>query len=97
MDHPVNVESFTIPQAAEALGRSLATLRRWIADDKLPAPYLEELGTGRSLLVYSVGELEVIARQIAAHEREFVYLAGESTHIIEALQQAVHAYRVEYI
>lgn len=95
MDHPVAIESFTIPQAAEALGRSMATLRRWIDGDKIPAPYLSEVV--RRHKVYSVGELQVIARVIAQHEREFVYLVSEHTHIVETLQQAVHAYRSEYI
>lgn len=95
MDHPVAVESFTVPQAAEALGRSMATLRRWIDGDKIPAPYLTEVV--RRNRVYSVGELQVIARVIAQHEREFTYLVSEHTHIVETLHQAVHAYRSEYI
>jgi len=95
MDHPVSVESFSIPQAAEALGRSVATLRRWLAADRMPSPYLQEVS--RHTQVYSVGELEVIARLIAQHEREFVYLVAEHTHIVESLHQAVHAYRVEFV
>lgn len=95
MDHPVAVESFSIPQAAEALGRSIATFRRWLEADKLPTPYLRDVSRGT--LVYSVGELQVIAREIAEHEREFVYLVSEHTHIVETIHQAVHAYRAEYI
>lgn len=95
MDHPASVESFSIPQAAEALGRSVATLRRWLLADRIPAPYLEDVA--RHYMVYSVGELEVIARLIAQHEREFVYLVSEHTHIVQSLHQAVHAYRAEYI
>jgi transcriptional regulator with XRE-family HTH domain len=95
MDQPEAVESFTIPQAAEALGRSVSTLRRWLEGDRLPAPYLEDVA--RHHKVYSVGELETIARVIAAHEREFVYLVAENTHIVHMLHQAVHAYRAEFI
>lgn len=95
MDHPETVESFSIPQAALALGRSEATMRRWIAGDKIPAPYLQDVRTHH--MVYSVGELEVIARIIARHEQEFLYLVAEHTHIVETLQQAVHAYRAEFI
>lgn len=95
MDHPVSVESFTIPQAAEALGRSLATIRRWVSGDKIPAPYLTEVVHKHK--VYSVGELQVMARIIAQHERDFTYLVSEHTHIVETLQQAIHAYRSEYI
>jgi hypothetical protein len=95
MDHPVSVESFTIPQAAEALGRSLSTLRRWVEADKIPAPYLQD--TQRGYMVYSVGELEVIARIVAQFEQEFVYLATGHTHIVETLHQVVHGYRAQYI
>lgn len=96
MDHPVAVESFTVPEAAEALGRSLSTLRRWIDDDKIPGPYLRELSKNHR--VYSVGELEVVARVLAQHERDFVYLAGnDGKYAVETLQQAIHAYRAQYI
>lgn len=95
MDHPVSVESFTVPQAAEALGRSVSTIRRWIEADRIPAPYLEDVTHHHR--VYSAGELEVLARLIAQHEREFVYLVAEHTHIVETLHQAIHAYRAQYI
>lgn len=95
MDHPVAVETFTIPQAAEALGRGVATLRRWLQADRIPAPYLEDVV--RHHKVYSAGELEVISRVITEHEREFVYLVSEHTHVVESLHQAVHAYRAEFI
>lgn len=95
MDHPVAVESFSVPQAAEALGRSLATIRRWLGDDKIPAPILRD--TTKNHMVYSVGELEVMARVIAQYEQEFTYLATARTHVVETLQQAVHAYRIEFI
>ena len=95
MDYPVAVECFTIPQAAEALGRSQATLRRWLEADKIPAPYLRDITRG--YLVYSAGELEVMARVIGQFEAEFNYLISDRTHIVETLQQAVHAYRTEYI
>ena len=95
MDHPVSVESFTLPQAASALGRSQATIRRWLEADKIPAPHLRDVN--RNHLVYSVGELEVIARHIAQFEQSFSYLVSEQTHIVETLHQAVHAYRSQFI
>lgn len=96
MDHPVAVESFTVPEAAEALGRSLSTIRRWIDDDRIPAPYLQE--NTRNHRVYSVGELEVVARVLSQHERDFVYLAGsDGKYAVETLRQAMHAYRAQYI
>lgn len=95
MDHPVPVESFTIPEAAEALGRSTVTIRRWIEADKIPEPYLED--TQYHWKVYSVGELSVIAGILARHEREFTNFVSEHTMIVETLHQAVHAFRAEHI
>lgn len=95
MDHPVSVEAFTIPRAAEALGRSHGTIRRWIAADKIPAPYLVDAATDHR--VYSVGEMETIAGVLRVHEREFDYLSDANRHAIETLRQAVSAYRAEFI
>lgn len=95
MDYPQRVESFTIPQAAEALGRSVATIRRWLEADKMPEPHLQDIA--KKYMVYSVGELEVIARTIAQFEHDYLYLTTGQTHIVETLHQAVHAYRSQFI
>jgi hypothetical protein len=95
MDHPVAVESFSIVQAADALGKSAITLRRWIDADKIPAPYLQDVS--KKNYVYSAGELRVVARVLSQHEREFTYLVSEHNHVVETLHQAVHAYRSEFI
>lgn len=95
MDAPASIETFTIPEAAEAFGRSVATVRRWIEADKIPGPYLRDLSRGYH--VYSRGELEVMARIIGQHEQEFNYLVSSHNPIIETLQQAVSAYRAEYL
>lgn len=95
LDHPVTRETYTIPEAAEALGKSLATLRRWIAADKVPAPFYWE--TTRQTRVYTEGEVQVLQGFIARHEDQFVYLGSQHTHVIESLHQAVHAYRAEFI
>ena len=95
MDAPVSVETFTVPEAAEALGRSVATIRRWIEAEKIPGPYLRDLS--RSYNVYTLGELQVMARIIGEHEREFNYLVSEHNTVVERLHQAVFAYRQLYI
>ena len=95
LEEPVVRETFTIPEAAAALGRSEATLRRWITGDKLPPPYLRDLG--RDYQVYSVGELEVVARYLMQHEHDFTYLVSQHTHVVEMLQQAISAYRAEFV
>jgi len=95
MDAPVAIETFTIPEAAEAFGRSVATIRRWIESDKIPGPYLQDVSRGYR--VYSRGELEVMARIIAQHEQEFNYLVSNHNPVVETLQQAVSAYRAQFI
>jgi predicted transcriptional regulator len=95
MDHPVTVETFTLPAAAEALGRSEATFRRWIEDDKVPRPRLQDVT--RHYMVYSAGELEAMARVISEHEQEFKNLVAANSQVVERLHQAVYAYRDLYI
>jgi hypothetical protein len=96
MDVPVVVETYTIGQAAEALGKSELTLKNWINDDLLPEPVLRD--TVRSYRHYSVGELTVIARELAVHEEtEGSHYTPRHTYTRERLMQAVHAWRVLYI
>jgi hypothetical protein len=95
MDHPVSVECYTLPEAAEGLGRTLLTLNRWIKDDLLPGPYLRE--TVRKFRVYSIGELRAIARVLAQHEHEFAYFTTAHTVTRNMIHQTVHAYRVSHI
>ena len=95
MDHPESIESFTVPEAAEALGRSEATIRRWLADDKIPAPILEDVQ--RHYKVYSVGEMRIIGQFLREHEREFTYLTTDHNNLVETLHQAVHGYRAQHI
>lgn len=95
LEHPVVVESFTIPEAAAALGKSEPNFRRWLDADKIPGPYLRD--RGRGYLVYSVGELETIARVLHHHQQEFAYLTQQHEHIIHTMFQYVQAYRSQYI
>lgn len=91
MDHPVYVESFTVPQAARALGRSELCLKRWIQEGIVPAPILKD--TVRNYNHYSAGELQVIARALRQHEIDFKYLTAKHTATIHALWQGMQAYR----
>ncbi len=95
MDHPQYAETFTIPEAAKALGKTELTLRKWIADDMLPAPVLKE--TQRNYAVYSSGELQIIARVLVEHEREFAYYRFDHSSTIERMHQAMHGYRAQHI
>ncbi len=85
------LEVFTIPEAADSLGRSLPNFRRWLANDMLPAPIITD--TSRNLACYSVLELEIIARELATHEREFANFCQQHEDTIIRISQAIHALR----
>lgn len=91
MDHPVSVISYTVPEAARALGRSELTFRKWLADDLVPEPILKD--TARGYRIYSVGELQSIANILAAHEREFQYYSTKHETTKHRIFQQVQAYR----
>lgn len=91
MDHPVCVETFTVPQAARALGRSELAFKRWITDGLIPPPILKD--TVRRYMHYSLGELRTIARVLRDHEDEFKYFTAKHTGTIEVMWQAMHGYR----
>lgn len=85
------MEVYTIPEAADALGRSLSNFRRWLANSLLPAPILTE--TVHNHACYCVEELEVIARELVVHEREFAYLCEQHTETITRICQHIHGLR----
>jgi hypothetical protein len=95
MEHPVNIEAYTIPDASRALGRSDLTVKRWIEDDLIPGPVLKD--TVRGYRVYSAGELRAIADVLRRHEVTFSYYATAHTTTREHMMQALHAYRARHI
>lgn len=95
MEFPQSVEAFTVPEAAAALGRTTLTLKRWIDTDMIPYPILRD--TSRHYLQYSVGELDVIARELQQHEREFTYYAETHTATRERIAQHVFAFRQQHV
>lgn len=96
MTHPrqgiTTMETFTVVEAAAALGKSESQFRRWLDTEIMPQPYLQE--TTRGYRVYERGELEQAARILARHAREFAYLGQAHQHVINDIQQHMHAYRV---
>lgn len=95
MEYPASVEAFTIPEAAIALGRTLQTLKRWIADDLIPDPILVD--TTYRYRQYSVGELRVIAEELAAHEASFSYYGTAHVHVRERIMQRIYGFRANSI
>ena len=95
MEYPHVVEAFTLPEAARALGRTELTLKRWIEEDLIPEPILRD--TSRNYRQYSVGELQVLARELREHEREFSYYAMSHTARRERIMQHIFAYRQQHV
>jgi hypothetical protein len=92
----VVVETFTVAEASQALHRNELTLRRWIDRDLIPAPYLFEQSK-RKVPLYSKGELEVIARELARHGEEFQNYCEKHEHVRHSIHQHMQAYRVDYV
>ena len=88
---PTSLNVYTVPQSAKALGKTTVTFKRWIKDELLPPPVLEDTVYGHKH--YSRGELEIIAEIIAKHEKEFAYLHTTHDETIERLWQAIEGYR----
>lgn len=91
MDHPVVVETYTVPEAAHALGKSELTFKRWIAEDLIPEPVLTD--TTRGYKHYSAGELRVIARELASHEREYAYYTVKHDMTRQRIMQSLEGFR----
>lgn len=95
MDRAVPVESFTMSEAAKALGRTELTLRKWITEELIPGPILTD--AVKNWRLYSVGELQVIADSLRQHEQDFVYYGSGHSQTKELLFQRMHGYRSLYI
>lgn len=86
---------YSVPEAAAALGRTELTFKSWIAKAVIPPPILRE--TTRGYPQYSVGELQAIAAEVAAHERDFVYLSKKHANTVSRIWRAVQRHRAQSI
>ena len=91
----MTVVTYTVPEAAKALGRSDLTFRKWIQEDLIPEPILRDVIRGYRL--YSQGELQSIARVLAEHEQEFAYYAVRHEATRHRMFQHVQAYRAHSV
>lgn len=85
------VESYSIPKAAEALGRTKLSLKKWIRDGIIPPPIWKDVSRGFDQ--YTVGELSVIARVLVEHQSSFVYVSVKHTATIGAIWNALTLFR----
>lgn len=78
-------------EAAHALGKSINTIKKWINENKIPAPILKCSSHG--YLQYSEGELHVIAKFFSEFSNENVYLSKSNASILESLWQQMEGHR----
>lgn len=76
---------------AEALGKTVVTVKRWIKDEMLPPPAITD--AVRDLPCYTAGEVKIFAKILAKHEKDFDYFHTTHYDTIENLWQAIEGYR----
>lgn len=94
-DTPIYAVVFSITDTAKALGRTVLTIRRWIAEKLIPPPRLA--CTSHGYMHYSEGELKLIAKILSEHEEEYNYLHHTHVLTINRIWQHIEAYRKEHI
>ena len=88
---PVNAETFTLRETADALGRSYLTVRKWILDGIIPKAVFSQSTTGYDL--YHKEELQILAKIIHKHEKEFCYIHITHDQITNSIWQAIEHLR----
>ena len=92
---PTVVPAYNMTEAANALGKTPLAFKRWIKDDMIPPPVLQD--TIRGYNQYSEGELQLIANVLFNHESEYTYFLRDHTITIHRMWQAIEAYRKHHI
>lgn len=85
------IDTYTIPEAAEALGKSLPNFRRWVTGELVPSPILKD--TARSYFCYCAEELRIMARVLAEHERQYAYFCQSHQTTSNQIHQLITGHR----
>lgn len=83
--------TYSIPEAAEAIGRSEPTFRRWLSSHLVPPPILTD--AVRHVACYSMDELDIIRQELFTHERNFTAFCESHTETIIRIAQRMHGHR----
>jgi hypothetical protein len=87
---PRVIECYTVAEAAVALGRGLATIRRWTQEGRIPRPRLKE--SAHRAGVYSRGELNIIGSVMREYGAQGDYLT-ETSPVVHTIALRMQAYR----
>jgi len=87
-----SLHSFSLSEAADALGRSLITFRKWVSQNLVPGPIFADVTKGN--FCYTAPEITAIAEGLSSHERDFVYLGVAHHRSIAVIRRAVEAARL---
>lgn len=86
---------YTMQEAADALGKSILTLKKWIKEEHIPAPILKCSSYG--YLHYEEGEMQIISKFLQEFQNGRVYLSKNDASNMESLWQRIDGYRRSHI
>lgn len=89
------LESYTVKEAAEALGRTYLTVRSWIEKGILPEPFTKEVSRG--FKNFTRFELDVVAEILADHETHSQYVSTANVELITDIQNCIRAVREGFL
>lgn len=78
------LEGYTLRETGEALGRSLLTIRSWMENKVIPAPFCKEAATGYQQ--YTRFELEALAEILSVHEQTSQYVSTANIDLIADIE-----------
>jgi hypothetical protein len=82
-------------ETAEALGKSLLTIRSWIEKGFIPAPVCAE--SQQEYLQYTVYELTALASVLSEHAQSSKYISAKDQSLITRIHDAVEVARIEFL
>lgn len=89
------LEGFTLRETGEALGRSLLTIRSWIENEIILAPFCFEAATGYQQ--YTRFELDALSEILCEHEQHSQYVSSQDAALIERMHEVMEIARSGFL
>jgi hypothetical protein len=84
---------YTVPSAAEAVGKSVVTFKKWMASGWIPAPVHIDMVYSHNQ--YTLAEVKAIVAALVRHYETYDYLNANHTSTIAAIKSGVEKAREE--